>query len=312
MRATMIGIRAILFSVILGVLASAVAQEVRFGYVEWPEAVVKTEVVAGVLEALGYETRSQSLSLPLVLEGVSTGDLDVFVETWWPSMTSLVTPYLEEGSVTLSARNLEGTLYRAAVPTYVYEAGVTSLADLAANAERFGSAYYGIEPGNDGNEIMRRAIEADLYSLSDWTLVESSEQGMLAAVGRAVRQEEWIVFSGWRPHWMNSAFEMSYLDDPEGIWGGEGYVATVANTAFLEQNPNLERFFRQVRVTLADQEEWIDLYGRQGQDPQGVADGWIRENLTTVLAWAEGVTATDGEAAGGVLKAAFGTSAGSN
>ena len=298
-------VRHILFSVVFGLLAPAAAQEVRFGYVEWPEAVVKTAVIASVLEALGYETSSQSLSVPLVLKGVSTGDLDVFVETWWPSMESMVTPYLDDGSLTVSARNLEGTLYRAAVPTYVHEAGITSLADLAANAERFGGSYYGIEPGNDGNEIMRLAIEADTYGLSDWTLVESSEQGMLAAVERAVRQEEWIVFSGWRPHWMNGAFEMSYLDDPENIWGGEGYVATVANTDYLKQNPNLARFFRQVRVTLGDQAGWIDLYGRQGQDPQEVADRWLRGNLATVLVWAEGVSATNGEAASGVLKAAF-------
>lgn len=298
-------VRHILLLVAFGLLAPAAAQEVRFGYVEWPEAVVKTAVVASVLEALGYETSSQSLSVPLVLKGVSTGDLDVFVETWWPSMASMVTPYLDDGSLTVSARNLEGTLYRAAVPTYVYEAGITSLADLAANAERFGGSYYGIEPGNDGNEIMRRAIEADAYGLSGWTLVESSEQGMLAAVERAVRQEEWIVFSGWRPHWMNNAFEMSYLDDPENIWGGEGYVATVANTEYLERNPNLARFFSQVRMTLSDQAGWIDLYGRQGQDPQEVADGWIRGNLATALAWAEGVTATDGEAAARVLRAAF-------
>lgn len=298
-------VRHILLLVVFGLLAPAAAQEVRFGYVEWPEAVVKTAVVASVLEALGYETSSQSLSVPLVLKGVSTGDLDVFVETWWPSMESMVTPYLDDGSLTVSARNLEGTLYRAAVPTYVYDAGVTALADLAANAERFGGSYYGIEPGNDGNEIMRLAIEADTYGLSDWTLVESSEQGMLAAVERAVRQEEWIVFSGWRPHWMNNAFEMSYLDDPENIWGGEGYVATVANTEYLERNPNLARFFSQVRVTLGDQAGWIDLYGRQGQDPQEVADRWLRENLATVLVWAEGVMATDGAAAAGVLKAAF-------
>lgn len=299
-------VKGVLFSMIFGLLASAAAQEVRFGYVEWPEAVVKTAVVSSVLEALGYETSSHSLSVPLVLKGVSTGDLDVFVETWWPSMASMVAPYLDDGSLTVSARNLEGTLYRAAVPTYVYEAGVTSLADLAANIERFGGDYYGIEPGNDGNEIMRRAIEADTYGLSGWTLIESSEQGMLAAVERAVRRGDWIVFSGWQPHWMNDAFEMSYLDDPDDIWGGEGYVATVANTAYLEANPNLARFFGQVRVSLDDQAGWIDLYGQQGRDPEEVADAWLRANLATITTWTEGVTTADGRAAAAVLRGTFG------
>ncbi len=73
-------------------LAFAQDQEVDFGYVEWPEAVMKTQVVADVLGALGYETTMQSLSVPLVLKGVSTGDLDVFLETWLPSMESMVAP----------------------------------------------------------------------------------------------------------------------------------------------------------------------------------------------------------------------------
>lgn len=288
------------------------AQEVRFGYVEWPEAVMKTQVVSDVLGAMGYETTSQSLSVPLVLKGVSTGDLDVFLETWLPSMQSMVTPYLDDGSVTMSAHNLDGTLYTAAVPTYVYEAGVTSIADLAPNAEKFGGNYFGIEPGNDGNEIMRKAIEADTYGLSDWTLVESSEQGMLQMVERATQRGDWIVFSGWRPHWMNAAFDISYLEDPENIWGGEGYVATVANTRYLEENPNLARFFRQFRVSLETQGDWIDQYGRQGRDPEEVAQEWIRANLEAVKGWAEGVTAADGGDAVAALEAAFGAEAASN
>lgn len=292
--------------------AQEAVQEVRFGYVEWPEAVMKTQVVADVLEALGYATTAQSLSVPLVLKGVSTGDLDVFLETWLPSMESMVTPYLDDGSITMSAHNLEGTLYRAAVPTYVYEAGVTSLADLDAHADEFGREYYGIEPGNDGNEIMRRAIEADTYGLSGWQLVESSEQGMLQMVERATQRGEWIVFSGWQPHWMNSAFEMSYLDDPEDIWGGEGFVATVANTQFLEANPNLARFFEQVSVSLETQGDWIDQYGRQGRDPEEVAREWITTNLASVTDWVDGVTTVSGEAAEGALEAAFGSAAASN
>ena len=294
---------------IVSVLSLGTAQEVNFGYVEWPEAVMKTHVVSDVLEAMGFETTMQSLSVPLVLKGVSTGDLDVFLETWLPSMNSMVEPYLEDGSLTMSAHNLDGTLYRAAVPTYVYDAGVTSIADLAPNAEQFSREYYGIEPGNDGNEIMRKAIEADTYGLSDWTLVESSEQGMLQMVGRATERGDWIVFSGWKPHWMNTAFDISYLDDPEDIWGGEGYVATVANTQYLEENPNLAQFFRQFTVTSEIQSGWIEEYGHQGRDPEEVADEWIRANLATVKGWAEGVETADGGDAVAALETAFGATA---
>ena len=140
----------------------AAAQTVRFGYVEWPGVTVKTQVAAAVLETLGYDTQTQSLSVPIVLKGLSEGDLDVFLGVWRPSMDAMVEPYLADtgdGSVTLAARNLEPTVYRPAVPTFVAETGVTSLADLAANAGEFDGKIYGIEPGNDGNTIILNMID---------------------------------------------------------------------------------------------------------------------------------------------------------
>lgn len=73
---------------------------------------------------------------------------------------------------------------------------------------------------------------------------------MLSELERATRREAWIVFSGWTPHWMNQVFDIAYLDDPEGIWGEEGYVGTLVNTAYLADNPNLARFFAQFAVSL--------------------------------------------------------------
>jgi len=46
---------------------------------------------------------------------------------------------------------------------------------------------YGIEPGNDGNRLILRMVQQNLFGLGDFRLVESSEQGMLAEVERAYR-----------------------------------------------------------------------------------------------------------------------------
>src|SRR5215213_11598695 len=65
---------------------SGASNEVRFGTVDWPEAIAKTNVAATVAEALGYETEIQELSVPTVFEDLESGDLDVFVEAWFPTM----------------------------------------------------------------------------------------------------------------------------------------------------------------------------------------------------------------------------------
>ena len=207
----------ILLVLTLALLPLGAAQTVRFGYVEWPGVTVKTQVAAAVLDALGYDTQAQSLSVPIVLKGLSEGDLDVFLGVWRPSMDALVEPYLTDtgdGSIIQVARNLEPTVYRPAVPSFVAETGVTSLADLAANAETFGGEIYGIEPGNDGNTIILDMIENDTYGLGGFEIVESSTEGMLAAVERAYEREEPIVFLAWSPHWMNAVYDLTYLGRP--------------------------------------------------------------------------------------------------
>lgn len=287
-------------------LSHTSAQTVTFGYVEWPELTVKTEVAATVLEAIGYDTEALSLSLPLVLRGVSTGDLDVFLGLWMPSMTSMIEPYLDNGTITQVGVILDETIYRPAVPGYVYEAGVHSLADLNAHADRFDAQIYGIEPGNDGNELVLGMIDEDVYDLSDWRLVESSTEGMLAAVRNAINRERWIVFLGWSPHWMNTEFDMAYLDDPENIWGEDGYVGAIMNTAYAESHPDLARFFSQFEVDADTMSVWTEEFSLQGLEPSAIANTWIPENMDVVLGWLEGVSAADGRPAGDVLQEVLG------
>ena len=292
-------------------LATASAQDdtVDFGYVEWPGVTVKTRVATEILEALGYETDTSALSLPLVLKGLSEGDLDAFLAVWLPTMHTMTAPYMAEegdGSITPLARNLEPTIYRPAVPAYVAEQGIASLADVAANADMFDGRIYGIEPGNDANEIIRGMIEDDVYGFSSLDLVESSTQGMLSAVERATEREEPIAFIAWSPHWMNSVHDIVYLDDPEGVFGDDGYVLTVANTEWAEANPNVARFLEQLVVTPEMQNRWIDAYSREGNEPERVAEAWIAGNLDVVDGWLEGVTTASGEDAAEAVRSAFG------
>ncbi|TON77344.1 glycine/betaine ABC transporter substrate-binding protein, partial [Vibrio parahaemolyticus] len=55
--------------------------------------------------------------------------------------------------------------------------------------------------------------------LKDFSLVESSEAGMVSQVSRAVRRNQWIVYLGWAPHPMNSNVEMEYLAGGDDFFG---------------------------------------------------------------------------------------------
>ena len=274
---------------------------IDFGYVQWPGVTVKTHVAKRVLEYIGYETSMTSGSQAIVFKGMDTGDLDVFLGNWMPTMKIHFDKYSEKGSVKNVRVNLHDVVYKTAVPEYVYEAGVKSFEDLNEYADKFNKTIYGIEPGNEGNLIIKKAIDNNTYNLGEWTLKSSSTAGMLSAVKRAVNNEEWIAFNGWKPHYMNVMFDLRYLDDPEGIWGSGERVLTVVRTGFEKENPNVYKFFEQFKVTAPMQNQWIDMYKRQEMDPQEVAEKWIANNLDVVDQWVYGVESTEGEMARKVI-----------
>jgi glycine betaine/proline transport system substrate-binding protein len=274
------------------------ANEIRFGYVDWPGVTVKTTVASQILELLGYETDMKSLAVPVVFKGLSNEDLDVFVGAWLPTMKSIAEKYFNDGSIVPVTVNLDETIYTLAVPQYAWDAGCKSHADLVKFADKFDRKIVGIEPGNDGNQIVLDMIENDTYGLKDWELIESSTEAMMIAVGSAIKKDEWVCWLGWSPHWMNLSYDIRYLEDPEQVWGSEPEVVkTIARAGFEKDLPNVYRFFQQYRVTPDIQGDWIDQYSRQKKDADEVARSWIKDNLKVVDMWVYGVTALDGSRA---------------
>lgn len=279
----------------------AADDSIDFGYVQWPGVTVKTEVAKKVIDYLGYETSMTSGSQAIVFKGMDTGDLDVFLGNWMPTMKMHFDKYQEKGTIKNVRVNLLDVVYKTAVPTYVWEAGVKSFEDLNEHADKFNSTVYGIEPGNEGNLIIQKAIDNNTYNLGDWKLQASSTAGMLTSAKRAINQEEWIAFNGWKPHYMNVMFDLKYLEDPEGIWGSGERVLTVVRTGFEEENPNVYKFFEEFKVTAPMQNKWIDMYKRQEMDPEEVAEQWIAENPEVVYQWVYGMESKDGRMARKVI-----------
>ena len=280
-------------------------ETVSFGTVDWPEAIAKTNVASTVIEALGYETEISEVSVPLVFQGLETGDLHVFVEAWFPTMQTNM-DQIDQESVTSAATNLPEATFSVAVNRQACDAGVTSHEDLDQFADRFEEGgtptIYGIEPGNDGNQVVIDMIANDTYGLSDWRIVESSTNGMLSEVESRVDEGKWVAFTGWEPHWMNNKFDMCLLEDPEEAWGGKSHVETLLNTEFAEGNPELDKFFGQMIVNKEIQANLIDQIDNSGKEPEQVALAWLNENSEITDQWLDGIKAADGTDGAEALK----------
>lgn len=285
-------------------------QKVRFSDVGWTDITSTTAIASTVLKALGYKPESTVLSVPVTFASLKNKDIDVFLGLWLPTQESYIKPYLNDGSIEIVATNLKGAKYTLAVPKYASAAGVKSFADLAKFKDKFGGKIYGIEPGNDGNKLILDMIKTDAFGLKGWDLVESSEQGMLTQVARAVRGKEWIVFLGWEPHPMNANFALTYLaggDDWFGPNFGGATVYTLARAGYVNACPNVGRLLKNLTFTLGMENKTMSYILDDGMEPGAAAVKTIKQDPTVLARWLAGVTTRDGSQPGlGVVKAKLG------
>ena len=289
--------------------AHANCSEVTFSDVGWTDITATTAATTAVLDAIGYETDIKVLSVPVTYVSLSGGDVDVFLGNWMPTMENDIAPYREDGTVETVRANLEGAKYTLATNAAGAALGIASFGDIAANADALEQEIYGIEPGNDGNRLIQDMIESDAFGLGEFEVVESSEQGMLAQVQRAVQSDEPIVFLGWEPHPMNANFDMTYLTGGDDYFGpdlGGATVFTNTRAGLSEECPNLGTFLGNLEFTLAMENEIMGAILNDGADPREAATAWIEANPDILEVWLDGVTTVDGGEALPAARAAFG------
>jgi glycine betaine/proline transport system substrate-binding protein len=254
---------------------------VRFSDVGWTDITATTAMASVVLEGLGYEPSAEVLAVPVTYASLKNKDIDVFLGNWMPSMAADIEPYAKDGSVETVRANLEGAKYTLAVPKYTADAGLKSFADIAKSKDELDDKIYGIEPGNDGNRLIQDMIDKDAFGLDDFELVESSEQGMLSQVARAIAAKEPIVFLGWAPHPMNVKFEIAYLEGGDDFFGpnfGGATVYTNVRAGYATECPNVGKLLSNLVFALPMESEIMGSILDDGKEPNTAAAEWLKAN----------------------------------
>jgi glycine betaine/proline transport system substrate-binding protein len=289
-------------------LEPASCRSVRFADVGWTDITATTALSSRILEGLGYRVGTQILSIPVTYASIKNRQIDVYLGDWQPSMEVDRKPFLADGSVQVVRANLQGAKYTLAVPEYVAQAGVRDFNDLRSFSDRFVHKIFGIEPGNNGNRMIAGMIADNRFGLGGWTLVESSEQGMLSEVDRALRRSEWIVFLGWSPHPMNLKYQMVYLtggDDTFGANFGGATIYTDVRTGYLEECPNVGRFLQNLQFTPDLESRMMALILEGHREGRAAATQFLREHPEYLKDWLEGVVAVDGHPADAAVRSSL-------
>ncbi|HMT94216.1 choline ABC transporter substrate-binding protein [uncultured Thiothrix sp.] len=282
--------------------------KIRFADVGWTDITATTALASTLLTALGYEPSSQVLSVPVSYASLKNKDIDVFLGNWMPTMKADIQPYLDDKTVESLGANLEGAKYTLAVPKYLYDKGLKTFADIAKFKEDLNGEVYGIEPGNDGNRLIQSMIDGDKFGLKSFKMVESSEQGMLAQVERAIKRKEGVLFLGWEPHPMNSKFELAYLEGGDEVFGpnlGGATIYTNVRAGYITECPNVGKLISNLKFTLPMENQIMGAILDEKKEANDAAKEWLKKNPDAIQPWLEGVTTKDGKDATEAVKKAL-------
>lgn len=161
----------------------------------------------------------------------------------------------------------------------------------ATYGEKVNYKITGIDAGAGVVQAAEKAVKD--YKL-DYTVQTSSGGAMTQALADAIKNKEPIIITGWSPHWMFSKYDLKYLDDPKGSFGGNEHINTIARNGLKEDMPNAHKILDQFLWT-ADDMEAVMLKVNEGENVKEVARQWITDNTDKVSKWTEGAKKVDGE-----------------
>lgn len=267
----------------LMVSAHAVADDdskgtVHLAYVEWSSEVASTNVARALLEKAGFDVKTSALSAAAMWQAVASGDADATLAAWLPTTHQDYYERLEDDIVDVGI-NLDGTKLGLAVPTYV---DIDSITDLNDVADDFNNEIIGIDPGAGLQGLTEDVV--DEYDLT-LRLRDGSDATMTAALANAVQNDEPIIITAWTPHWKFARWDLKYLDDPQGVYGGAEQIHTIARKGFKEDMPEAYAILERFEWTPEDMETVMLMNEEAGSDPYENAKKWIEENEDRVKEW---------------------------
>jgi glycine betaine/proline transport system substrate-binding protein len=258
---------------------------ISIGWMPWEEAIAVTNLWQVILEENGFEVDQQQLDPGLVFEGVSTGDLDLFLDAWLPNTHS---DYWDEYSEDIEdfGQWLDDAPLTWTVPAYVDE--VDSIADLADNADLFDGTIVGIEPGAGLTNISQNEVIPAYGLEDDFELLESSTPAMLSELDAAYQNEEPILVTLWRPHPAYAEYDLKDLEDPENALGDPDSIHAIARDGFSDDYPELAEALENFQFEHDDLSQLtVEVLEEEGAELEG-AQGWLDENRDLVNEWLEG------------------------
>jgi glycine betaine/proline transport system substrate-binding protein len=252
-------------------------KEVSIFYPNWAEGVAFTYLAKTALEANGYEVELTNLAPGMIYGELSKDDSkgDVFLDAWLPNTHKDYWADYGDKLVKLGESFSEGTT-GLVVPAYVT---INSIEELNSNKDKFNGEIIGIGAGAGIHASTLKAI--DTYEL-DFEQITSSGPAMVASLKKAIRDKEWIVITGWKPHFKWFENDLKYLEDPKGVYPKD-VCAIISRRGFEKDQPEAATFFRNFNLNEGQLAELMTAI-KNNKEEAGATE-WYKNNKVLVDSW---------------------------
>lgn len=253
------------------------AKKVTILYPNWAEGIAFTNLAKVALEANGYTTDLINLEPGLIYGELSKTNSkgDVFLDAWLPNTHKDYWADYGDKLAKLGESFSSGTT-GLVVPSYVT---INSIEELNKYKDKFDSQIIGIGSGAGIHANTIKAIDA--YDL-DFEQITSSGPAMVASLEKAIKNKEWIVITGWKPHFKWAKNDLKYLEDPKNVYPAD-VCAIVARQDFEKDMPDAAKFFK--NFNLKEDQLYSLMESIQNKDELEGAKEFYQKNKAMVDGW---------------------------
>ena len=213
-------------------------------------------------------------------QSVGSGEADAMTTAWLPVTHADYFAKVKDSVVDLGP-NFKGAKLGLVVPAYVE---IDTLADLKNNIEKFNNQIIGIDPGAGLMKMTEKFIKNNNV---DAKLIEGSGATMAAALKEAIDKKEWVVVTGWAPHWKFGRWDLKILKDPKNEFGAEETINTVVRKGLKEDMPDVYDFLDKFNWENADISAVMVANQEKRADFNKTALEWVKANKDKVDKWLE-------------------------
>lgn len=200
----------------------------------WDSIKFHNSVAQFIIEnGFGYKTEIMPGSSPATLQGLESGDIDIYMEIWTDNYKESYEKMLNSGNALELGVNYDDNIQGIYVPTYVIEGdaerGIEPVApdlktveDLKKYPELFKDkedpskgTIVGAIPGWEVDQIITEKIKS--YGLDEYYNIfrPGSEAALSTSIVQAYQNgEPWVGYY-WEPTWIMGMYDMTLLEEPE-------------------------------------------------------------------------------------------------